>query len=81
MAIHSNTLDWKIPWTEEPGKLQFMGLHRVGHDWVTSLDMYKRFSWTESELQHFISSHDLGEQNDIYNILVAITAQLIYQFN
>ena len=37
MAPHSSTLAWKIPWTEEPGGLQFMGLLRVGHDWVTSL--------------------------------------------
>ena len=32
MAIHSSTLVWKIPWTEEPGRLQSMGLQRVGHD-------------------------------------------------
>ena len=31
MAIHSSALAWKIPWTEEPGRLQFMGLLRVGH--------------------------------------------------
>ena len=30
MAPHSSTLDWKIPWTEEPGGLQFMGSLRVG---------------------------------------------------
>ena len=32
MAIHSSTVAWKIPWTEEPGGLQFMGLQRVGHN-------------------------------------------------
>ena len=32
MAPHSNTLAWKIPWTEEPGKLQSTGSLRVGHD-------------------------------------------------
>ena len=32
MAIHSSTTAWKIPWTEEPGRLQSMGLQRVGHD-------------------------------------------------
>ena len=32
MATHSNILAWKIPWTEEPGRLQSMGLQRVGHD-------------------------------------------------
>ena len=34
MAIHSSILTWKIPWTEEPGRLQSMGLQRVRHDWV-----------------------------------------------
>ena len=37
MAPHSSTLAWKIPWTEEPGRLQSMGSLRVEHDWVTSL--------------------------------------------
>ena len=32
MATHSSTLAWKIPWTEKPGRLQSMGLQRVGHD-------------------------------------------------
>ena len=32
MALHSSTLAWKIPWTEEPGRLQSMGLLRVGHN-------------------------------------------------
>ena len=31
-ATHSSTLAWRIPWTEEPGGLQSMGLQRVGHD-------------------------------------------------
>ena len=31
-AIQSSTSTWKIPWTEEPGRLQSMGLQRVGHD-------------------------------------------------
>ena len=32
MATHSSTLAWKIPWTEKPGRLQSMGLQRVGHE-------------------------------------------------
>ena len=32
MTIHSSTIAWKIPWTEEPGRLQSMGLQRAGHD-------------------------------------------------
>ena len=31
-ATHSNIRAWRIPWTEEPGGLQSIGLHRVGHD-------------------------------------------------
>ena len=37
VAIPSSTLAWKIPWTEEPGRLQFMGSQRVGHNSATSL--------------------------------------------
>ena len=37
MATHSSTLAWKIPWMEEPGKPQSVGLQRVRHDWATSL--------------------------------------------
>ena len=33
MATHSSVLAWRIPRTEEPGGLPYMGLHRVGHDW------------------------------------------------
>ena len=35
-ATHSSTLAWRIPWTEEPGGLQFMELQRVRHDWVSN---------------------------------------------
>ena len=35
MAPHSSTLAWKIPWTEEPGRLQSMGSRRVRHNWAT----------------------------------------------
>ena len=40
MAPHSSTLAWKIPWTEESGRLQSMGLLRVGHDGATSLSLF-----------------------------------------
>ena len=36
MATHSSFLTWGIPWTEEPGGLQSMGLQRVGHDSETN---------------------------------------------
>ena len=44
-APHSSTLAWRIPWTEEPGRLQSMGLPRVGHDWATSLSLFTFLHW------------------------------------
>ena len=45
MATHSRILAWKIPWMQEPGRLQSMGLQRVRHNWATSFHfmsiMYK----------------------------------------
>ena len=38
-------LAWKIPWTEEPGRLQSMGLRTVGHDWATSLSLFTFMHW------------------------------------
>ena len=35
MTTHSSFLAWRVPWTEERGRLQSMGLQRVKHDWVT----------------------------------------------
>ena len=47
MAIHSSTITWKIPWTEEPGRLQSIGSPRVGHDWATSLSFFHlTVSWS-----------------------------------
>ena len=40
MAPHSSTLAWRIPWPEEPGRLQSMGSKRVRHDWATSLSLF-----------------------------------------
>ena len=45
MAPHSNTLAWKISWTEEPGRLQSMGSLRIGHDWATSLSLFTFRHW------------------------------------
>ena len=45
MAPHSNTLAWKIPWMEEPGRLQSMGSLRVRHDWATSLSLFTFMHW------------------------------------
>ena len=45
MAPHSSTLAWQIPWTEEPGRLQFMGSIGVGHKWATSLSLFTFMHW------------------------------------
>ena len=45
MAPHLSILTWKIPWTEEPGRLQSMGSLRVRHDWVTSLSLFTFMHW------------------------------------
>ena len=45
MAPHSSTLAWKIPWMEEPGRLQSMRWLRVGHNWVTSLSLFTFMHW------------------------------------
>ena len=45
MAPHSRTLAWKIPWVEEPGRLQSMGSRRVGHDWATWLSLFTFMHW------------------------------------
>ena len=45
MASHSSTLAWKIPWTEEPGRLQSMGSLRVGNNWATSLSLFTFMHW------------------------------------
>ena len=45
MVTHSSTLAWKIPWMGESGRLQSMGLLRVGHDWATSLSLFTLMRW------------------------------------
>ena len=45
VASHSSTLAWKIPWTEEPGRLQSMGSLGVGHDWATSPSLFTFTHW------------------------------------
>ena len=60
MAAYSSTLAWKISWSEESCRLQFMGLQRVGHDWTTSLThslmlLNKVKIWREKQIFFFKS--------------------------
>ena len=55
VAIHSRTLAWKIPWTEEPDRLQSVGSPKIGHDWVT-------FTFT-------LTAFDCVDDNKLWKIL------------
>ena len=45
MAPHSSTLAWKIPWMEEPGRLQSMASQRIRHDWAISFSLFTFLHW------------------------------------
>ena len=51
LAIHSRTIAWKIPWTEEPRRLQYMGSQRIGHNWATLLTQLFRPQGTHGVVQ------------------------------
>ena len=59
MAIHSSTIAWKIPWTEEPGRPQSMGSQRVRHDWATSLHFMKKL---KEEMERVVKEPDENNQ-------------------
>ena len=70
MATHPSILAWRIPWTEQPGKLQFMGWQRIGHNLVT-----------KQQQQHYISFR-CTTHNDLMFIYIArlwpsLKAQLV----
>ena len=59
MATHSSILAWEIPWTEEPGRQQSMGLQRVGHDWATNTSW--KWLWWCWELSHKVFTKSTGQ--------------------
>ena len=64
MAPHSSTIDWKIPWTEEPGGLQSMRSLRVRHDWEISLWLFTFMHWRR-KWQHtpvFLPGESQGQE-------------------
>ena len=54
MAAHSNILAWRMPWTEEPGGLQSMGLPRVGHNWR---DLARVHTHTQTHTRDLVCVH------------------------
>ena len=81
MATHSNTLDWKIPWAEEPGRLQSMGSRRVGHDWsdlaaaaaTEAEDIKKRWQEYTEELY----KKDLHDQNNHDGVITHLEPDIL----
>ena len=70
---HSSTIAWKIPWTEEPGRLQSLGSQRVGHNWATSLSLSSFFtpnckldSYIINSTTHSTSNLTTHKRNTIY---------------
>ena len=64
MATHSSTLAWRIPWREEPGRLQSTGSQRVGQDWATSLSLSFKVDWfdllaVQGTLKSLLQYHNL----------------------
>ena len=74
MAIHSSILAWRIPWTEEPDKLQFMGSQRVKHDWKTNTSTFQK----EMILIISESLHKLLPLFGKYLVFYVITKWLIF---
>ena len=70
MATHSSILAWRIPWTEEPGRLQFMGSQRVGHDWATSLLPFTSFLCCGTEHCMVILCHPWQRHEEGYELRV-----------
>ena len=88
MATHSSTPAWKIPWTEEPGRLQSMGPQRVWHNWAIYIKLHPHYGglspllkvyWfeRESHLKNtFTSNISVDQTTDHYNL-----AKLTHKIN
>ena len=65
MATHSSILAWKIPWMEEPGRLQSMGSQRVGHDRAPSLSLFTFMHWRKKwqPTPVFLPGESQGQRN------------------
>ena len=68
IAIHSSSLAWKIPWTEEPSRRQPVGSQRVGDDWATSFSLYWRVTFSNKQWA-IISFLNTDLQNGSFYVL------------
>ena len=79
MATQSSTLAWKIPWTEEPGRLQSMESQGVGHDWAPShhIKIFKHF-WGKILIINFHHKNSLSLLKKIS--IICFSVSVCYQF-
>ena len=66
MAAHCSTAAWKIPWTEEPGRLWSMGLRRVGHDWsdAAAVAVHQVMSGRFTEDLHLLQPNQVSKDTE-----------------
>ena len=63
MATHSSILAWRIPWTEEPGRLQSMGSQRVGYNWATNTHKHTHTHTHTHTVWNHLLSESRGNQS------------------
>ena len=86
MATHSSILAWRIPWTEEPGGLQSMGLQRVRQNWATNIFTFtiKRKHWWSKWASDSVWSRaghaEAGHDDVSYSLLTATSGRGTYWF-
>ena len=86
MATHSSILAWRIPWTEEPGRLQSIKWQRVGHDRATKhartqgiiIDFY---FYSDIGSYGYLSFLDISEKHEIYLMLYFIKFKLFFKYH
>ena len=83
MTTHSSILAWRIPWTEEPGRLQPMGLQRVGHDWVTFIFTLWQFDidihYERMSLFKLINTSIISHSYSFFGEMIILDKRTIHQ--
>ena len=72
MEPHSSTLAWRIPWREQPGRLQSMGSQRVGHNWATSLLHFRMIKPSGMGLLSFWFAREFLSLSDFCHVRIQV---------
>ena len=80
MAAHSSMLAWKIPWTDEPGKLQSMGSQRLGHDWATNTFVFSFLLGRKAmtNLDSILKSRDITLSRKVHIVKTIVFPLVMY---